>query len=65
MWQLFGYERMGTREEQFCLRRVMPAEPGGATGETIIIWREMYERGGLRVWRQDLEDPAFARTPQP
>lgn len=59
VWQVFGYENIGTQNERLTLRRVMPAEPGGSTGEEIKVWRDTHDNGGLRIWRQDLEDPAF------
>lgn len=59
MWEIIGYENIGTRGERFLLRRVMPAELGGSTGEQIKVWRDQYERGGMTVWRNDLADPAY------
>lgn len=63
VWEILGHERLGTKQEQIILRRVMPAELGGPTGEQIKVWREVYERGGLQVWRRDLNDPMY-QAPQ-
>lgn len=57
VWEIMGYEKIGTRYEEILLRRVMPAIPGGETGNTLTIWREVHERGGLRVWAKIVEDP--------
>jgi len=59
VWEIIGYEGIGTRQERFLLRRVMPAEPGGSTGEQIKVWRDQYDLGGMQVWRKDLADPAY------
>jgi hypothetical protein len=61
VWEILGYRDMDTKNEAMQLRRVMPAKPGGSTGECIWFHRSTYELGGMDVWRADLSDPRFAR----
>jgi hypothetical protein len=39
---------------------MMPAEPGGGTGERIKFWRAGHDSGHLNVWRKDLIDPKYS-----
>jgi hypothetical protein len=59
VWEIHGYRDVDLPSEQYRLRRVMPAEPGGTTGEMIWVYRRTHEHGGVRVWVKDLEDKQF------
>lgn len=65
VWEIEGYEGLNTPDELYVLRRVMPAKRGGPTGELIKVWRYQHDKGHLRIWSAQLEDPALNRPVLP
>lgn len=55
--EVLGYENLDTSDELYLLRRVMPARMNGPTGEFIKVWRYQHDRGRLRIWAANPEDP--------
>lgn len=66
VWEILGYENLDTSDEVYVLRRVMPARRNGPTGELIKVWRYQHDRGHIRIWAADLEDPELnlPKTPK-
>lgn len=60
VWELIGYENMGLKTESFQLRRVVPSQAGGSTGEIIHLWRASYENGALNVFEKLKIDAEFS-----
>lgn len=63
VWEITGYDNLDTPDEIYLLRRVMPARAGGPTGEFIKVWRHQHDKGSLRIWSANPEDPALNAQP--
>lgn len=57
VWEIYAYDNLDMANESYVLRRVMPGRPRGSTGETINISRHAHDKGNLRVWAENIEDP--------
>lgn len=61
VWQIIGFHDMDLASEYWELRRIMPAEPGGPSGEVIKVNRIVHDIGGLMIWVRDFHDPLYCK----